>query len=199
MCICVFIGRILSAPYRLAVNRLIEDDAPPVDIPPPLGLLDEPPEDEPPLERLEPPEDEPPLEQLEPPEDEPLLRLDELPEDFLADDDEEPVEFELVFGDVPGAWILLYPMKVILMMTMTMMRCCLPPQERHPPLFSFRCIHRVLLLPFRLFLSSYRWRFEAWCKTPLLSSNCGILLGSTMCGEYSSQDIKICTYRRIAL
>ena len=26
---------------------------------------------------------------------------DELPEDFLADDDEEPVEFELVFGDVP--------------------------------------------------------------------------------------------------
>ena len=49
----------------------------------------------------EPPEDEPPLERLEPPEDEPLLRLDELPEDFLADDDEEPVEFELVFGDVP--------------------------------------------------------------------------------------------------
>ena len=63
---------------------------------------DEPPEDEPPLDLLdEPPEDEPPLERLEPPEDEPLLRLDELPEDFLADDDEEPVEFELVFGDVP--------------------------------------------------------------------------------------------------
>ena len=56
-------------------------------------LLDEPPD--------EPPEDEPPLERIEPPEDEPLLRLDELPEDFLADDDEEPVEFELVFGDVP--------------------------------------------------------------------------------------------------
>lgn len=69
---------------------------------PPLGLLDELPEDKPPLDLLdEPPEDEPPLERLEPPEDEPLLRLDELLEDFLADDDEEPVEFELVFGDVP--------------------------------------------------------------------------------------------------
>lgn len=84
--------------------------APELDDVRPLPLLDEPPneppedelpEDEPPLDLLdEPPEDEPPLERLEPPEDEPLLRLDELPEDFFADD-EEPVEFELVFGDVP--------------------------------------------------------------------------------------------------
>lgn len=67
------------------------DDVRPPPLPdePPLDLLDEPPEDEPPLGLLD-----------EPPEDEPLLRLDELPEDFLADD-EEPVEFELVFGDVP--------------------------------------------------------------------------------------------------
>ena len=90
-----------GAPELDGVRPLPLLDEPPEDEPP-LDLLDEPPEDEPPLDLLdEPPEDEPPLERLEPPEDEPLLRLDELLEDFLADDDEEPVEFELVFGDVP--------------------------------------------------------------------------------------------------
>lgn len=79
-----------AEPPEMLLDELPEDE-------PPFDLLDEPPEDEPPLDLL----DEPPLERLEPPEDEPLLRLDELPEDFLADDDEEPVEFELVFGDVP--------------------------------------------------------------------------------------------------